>query len=446
MKWLVSLSLLVWVNASAQEDKTLTLEEAIRIGKENSRFIEVSRARTDAASAKASEARTYLLPTLTLGGAYQRLSEIDPFQVRLPGTPAPITISPVVLNNYSLKATLQQPLFTGFRLMSMLHSSEDLARASEYDHQNTEADLVLNVTAAYWTMYQTLQKKIYADENALRLETDVRNVKNLLHAGLATQNDLLKANVQLSTAKLNQIDAANDVQLSMMSLNNVLGLPLSTRIALTSTPGAGADSIGQSDTTPQEAPVTLQTKALATRPDLLAMQSRVAAAEAAVQAAQGGWWPQVYLAGNYYYSRPNPRILPTRDEFLSTWDVGVQVQVNLWNWGATLFQTEQAEAGLKQNQSQLEQLKENTMLEVERSVLVMQRAREKITVARIGVDQAEENARVTGEKHRSGLATTSDILDAEVALLQARTAFVGALVEFELAKAQLKRATGGTMG
>jgi outer membrane protein TolC len=121
----------------------------------------------------------------------------------------------------------------------------------------------------------------------------------------------------------------------------------------------------------------------------------------------------------------------------------VQVQVNLWNWGATLFQTEQAKAGLKQNQAQLEQLKENTMLEVERSLLVMQRAREKITVARIGVDQAEENARVTGEKHRSGLATTSDILDAEVALLQARTAFVGALVEFELAKAQLKRATGG---
>ena len=65
-----------------------------------------------------------------------------------------------------------------------------------------------------------------------------------------------------------------------------------------------------------------------------------------IRVAQSGWYPQVALTGNYYYSRPNPRIQPSRDEFAHTWDVGVGASFDVWNWGQTLHQTTEARAQL----------------------------------------------------------------------------------------------------
>jgi outer membrane protein len=88
------------------------------------------------------------------------------------------------------------------------------------------------------------------------------------------------------------------------------------------------------------------------------------------------------------------------------------------------------------------QMKDNVSLEVQRYDLAVRRAAEKIEVASVAVDQAEENARTTSDKFKSGLATSLDLLDADVALLQARTNYTGALVEYELARARLNRAIG----
>ena len=95
-----------------------------------------------------------------------------------------------------------------------------------------------------------------------------------------------------------------------------------------------------------------------------------------------------------------------------------------------------------QNELAYEQLKENVSLDVKRQALAVSRAKEKIQVAGLAIEQAEENQRTTGDKFRQGLATSTDLLDANVALLQAKTNYSGALVEHEVAVARLKKALG----
>ena len=442
MRWLVGVCLLLSLTARAEGPTILTLEEALAYGKQNSSSMRISLAKTDAATAKASESRALLLPTVKLDGGYRRLSEIDPFRVQLPVSPSPVTISPVVLDNFTLRAAVQQPIFTGFRLMSNAHAADRLAEASRYDHRNAEADLALNITTAYWRLYQASQQKVFVDENVARLETDARDAENLMRAGLATRSDVLRVQVQLSNARLARVDAAHEVELSMMNLNALIGLPLDTDVAPGSTPDSAGALRPESGVAPPEGLQKWEERALSSRPDVLAMQSRMTASEEAVRTAQGSWWPQVYLAGNYYYSRPNSRIMPTRDEFKGTWDIGIQVQLDIWNWGTTLFQTEQAEAGLAQARALLAQTKDNASLEVRSALLLISRSRERIDVAQLAVNQSEENARETKEKYRAGMATTADLLDADVGLLQSRTTYTSSLVEYELAKARLTRALG----
>lgn len=431
---LLALSLPLTVHS--QNGVPLTLEDALRVGVANNRLLRASAAKSDAAAARASEAGAALLPSIKMQASYTRLSEVDPFQVNVPFLPAPVVISPVVLNNYALRVGLQQPVFTGFKLAGNAHAANLLAQATDADTRSDRADLVLNITGAYWALYQARQMRRVTNENVTRLESYRDDTERLLASGAATRNDKLRIDVQLASATLQRIDAENDEQVALMNLNTLLGQPLETPLLLTSEP-ANDDRAGGVTAVPEVSGVVTDL-----RPDLQAMHARVEASKEYVTAARGGWFPQLFLTGSFSYARPNPRYLPTRDEFKSTWDVGVSLQWDLWTWMTPGHQTDQAHAQLRQNELLFEQMKDNARLEVTRASLGVGRARAKIGVAASAVVQAEENVRILKDKYREGLSTSTELLDAEVALLQASTNLTGARVEYEVAFARLRKAAG----
>jgi len=437
MKSFVALTVVLTVSALSQTVQRLTLEDAIAIGQKKSKTLFISTAKVEAASAKADEAHAGMLPSLKFAGGYARLSDVPPFEIGPPALPKEVVIAPSPMDSYNARVSIQQPLFTGFKLKSNARAAEYLARASESDRENDNNDLTLNITAAYWSLYQAHETKKFVDENVDRLLAYRKDTENLLKSGLATRNDLLKIEVQLSNARLTQIDAGNDVEVAMMTLNNAIGQPIETEIELASSPRESAlESAGQT-------PAGLAEKAFAIRPDLQSIQSRLEASKAGLSATQGNYYPQIFLAANYYYNRPNTRYQPTIDAFKSSWDLGVQVQFDIWNWGTTSSEVEQARALVTQDENLYGQMKDNIVLDVKRYYLAVERAREKIQVAGVGVDQAEENARTTRDKYTSGLATSTELLDADVALLQAHTNYTGALVEQEIAVARLRKSVGG---
>jgi len=420
--------------AFSQEKRPLSIEEAIRIGLERSRSLHISSMKVLAADARSSEANAARLPSLKLQAGYARLSEIDPFAVSLPFLPSPVIISPIVLNNYTTRLSLQQPLFTGFKLEKSVAAAEYAAEAAGYDFSKDKVDLVYNIKSAYWNLYKAREIKRVVDENVELVRAHLGDVQNMMAQGLVTKNEVLKVQVQLSSSQLAQIDASNSVRIAMMSLNNLIGLPVETELDLIS--NVQAQEIGN-----QQLAILTQ-QALATRADVKAAEMRVQASEASVTAAKGSWYPQVSLYGNYYYSRPNPRILPTKDEFKDTWDFGVNLSFDIWNWNATKHQTDQAEASLAQSREVFEQLRDAITLEVNQSYLMLLQSKEKVSVAEKGVEQADENYRITKNKFSSGTATNTDLLDAEVALLQAKVNHTSSLVDLELAQARMMKAVG----
>ena len=443
MKRSLLFTLLISAGARSQTPVDLSLEDAINSGKENNRMLHVAVLKADAATAKAQEASVALLPTIKFDGSYRRLSDITPFALTFaPLIPTPIEINPNIPNVYNLKVGLQEPLFAGFRLQSNADAAGYLADAAEAERKGGEADLVLTIVNAYWSLYQAIQVKKFVDENVQRLKSYRADTQNLMKTGMATRNDLLKIDVQLSNARLAQVDAENDVDVAMMNLNNALGQPADRPLHITSTPATPTleDSLAITDVLSAD---VLVGRALDRRDDLAAMKSRVEASRLGVTAAQAGWWPQVNLTANYVYARPNQRYLPAVDKFKGTWEVGIGMQFDIWNWGTTLYQTDQARSQLLQSELLLDQLRDNAALEVRRSRLAVVRAANRISVAQEAIDQADENARTTDEKYRNGLATSTDVLDASFAVLQARTNVTGALVEREIALARLRKAVGG---
>jgi outer membrane protein TolC len=134
--------------------------------------------------------------------------------------------------------------------------------------------------------------------------------------------------------------------------------------------------------------------------------------------------------------------MPARDEFKGTWDVSLSVSFDIWNWGQTKNQTEQAKAQLAQARDARKLLEDQAVLEVTQSRLSLARARDKVRVAGQAVGQAEENFRVTRDRFKQGVALNTDVLDADVALLQARLNRTQAAIDLVLAQARLEKALG----
>lgn len=418
--------------AFSQEKEKLTIDESIKIGLKNSNVLHSSKMNLNYADAKWSEVNTFRLPSLSFSASYTRLSEVNPFTVNTPF--GRFDISPAIFNNYNMRVSLQQPVFTGFKLESNSKIAELNFLAAKQQYSADQNELVYNIKNAYWGLFEANQIQNVTEENVNQVQSHLTDVQNLFKQGLATKNDVLKVQVQLGEAQLKLIDAKNALRLANINLNNVLGIALSTEIET-------EEPVEEQITMPYDLS-SLLNQAYDRRPELRSMDYRVQANESGITAAKSDWFPQVYLTGNYNYSRPNPRILPTQDKFFGTWDVSVSLSLNLWNWGATVDRTDQAEAQFEQSKDTYKILKDRVTLEVTRNFLNIQKSKDKMSVAKQSVSQAEENYRITDEKFKNGLALNSDLLDAEVALLQAKTNYIQSIVDYQLAAAQLEKSVG----
>lgn len=419
------------VFVSPAQKKSLTIEESVAIGLENSKALHASQMKSEFAEARAREVSASLYPSLKVQASYQRLSSVPEFKIPFPGIP---TIFPYIADNYVARATLQQPLFTGWKLQGAADNASYQADASKSDVAKDRGDLVFNIKSAYWNLFRAREINHLADENVAQVSAHLEDTEHLIRQGLLTTNDLLKVKVQLSNSRILQSDAVNNVHLALIVFNSTVGLPLQTEIEITSRLTPTSKEFG-------DLPKILNA-AFLQRPEILAMEARVKASDAAIVSAAGGWFPQIFLTGNYYYSRPNQRIIPLQDQFNDTWDVGVSIQFDLWNNLSTLHQTSQARSQYEQHKDLLGTLKDGVTLDVTQNYLNYQQSKERIRLSELAVQQANESYRLSSEKFKAGLATNTELLDAEVALLQSKLQLTQALVDHELAGARLARSVG----
>lgn len=420
------------------DDKiSLTVEKCIEIGLEYSQSFYASAMDVKIAEAKYKEMRTQLLPSLKLEGSYTRLSKIPPFEVNIsiPGLPPMnFVISESILNYYNLKMSLQQPLFTGLALENAVKAARLGSLAAKEIHAKDRSELIFNIKNAYWSLYKAMEFKKLIDENVQLIEAHLNDVQRFFDQGLAKLNDVLKIQVQLSSMKVTQVETKQGVHLAMMALNSLLGLPLDKEIELVS-------KVEVVEETLPDAASQVQ-KALVARSELKAMDYNRQAAAAAVKIARAAYFPQLFLVGNYYYSNPNQRVMPIQAKFKDTWDVSLGMSLNLWNWRATAYQVAQANAQLAKVRAVESQLKDMVTLEVQQNYFDLLLNKEKTAVSEQNVKQAEENYRITNERFKAGLTTNSELLDAEVALLQAKVGRTQAFIDYELSRARFHKSTG----
>ncbi len=439
MRWLclilsVSISLSCTTRSFGREKMELTLEESIQIALKKSSSLAIANAKVKESRAKVGEARAGLFPQVSANGSYTRLDEapsmsLGDFPMLPPGTPAEIKIGDDDMYNSAI--SVQQPLFTGFRIMNGYSMARYGARAEEFNYQKARSDVIFNVENTFYEVLKAQEFEKVSEQALEQMKSHVRDLENMYKVGMIAENDLLKAKVQLSDTRLMTIRAANGVRIAKTAFLSGLGIPLDTEVVLKAKleykpiPPVGLESAVN--------------EALEERPEIKAMQYNLKIGRKAVSVSRAQWLPSVFLVGNYNYKRPDRT---NKWNWYDSWDVTLAVEMNIFDWGAIYYQTSQAKHGLRQMEEGSRQLRDGITLEVTQSYLFLQEAQEKIEVAQKNVEQAEENYRVTQEKFKQGMATNTDLLDANTMLIQAKMEHVQALADHNVAKAMLEKAMG----
>lgn len=334
-------------------------------------------------------------------------------------------------NNHANSLSASLPIFTGGKLSGTIKQAKANYQYNQVGVQRTYNEMRSTVTNGYFTMLQADNLQKLNAESVTRLEDHLKNVQAQYDVGVVAKVDVLRSQVELANAKQTLIQAENSYQVAEANMNKIVGLPMDTTLQLDNLLVYNAYDKNMDD---------CLAYAAEHRPELMQAKYNVDAAKGALMVARSGHMPQVAATATQQWSDSN---WPGDEN--GKWGVGVNVSLNVFDTGVTLSKIHGAEADLKKAEETYRDTVNAVNLDVRSNYLGLREAEKRISTTKLAVEQADEDYRIAQLRYMSGVGTNTDVLDAQVALTQAKTNYTQALYDYNTSKTALETSIGVPM-
>ncbi|RPJ84487.1 MAG: TolC family protein [Acidobacteria bacterium] len=259
-------------------------------------------------------------------------------------------------------------------------------------------------------------------------------MRNRRKVGLIPESDVLSVQAQRSRQEVLLIEARNSRELAASDLGRLVGLPPGTPLEIDGRLGEVPSAAAEVE--------SLVSEARRARPERKALEHRIEGTDERRAAAQASTRPLVSVGAGVDYARPNPKIFPRMRESRESWDASVNVSWPLWDGGRSKAEAAEAAATREALEARLREFDSILEVEIRQRLLDLEAAGAAIMAAGDAVASASEARRMVADRYAAGVSTNTEVLDAEVALLQAELDRTRATASAHLAAARLERALG----
>jgi len=355
------------------------------------------------------------IPTISVGSTYVRLDEA------IAG----------IDDTYSNSLTVTQPIFQGSAIPAALYAARLAACMADEGVRAAVQTVIFDTASAYCEA--VLAERLFAvNEDAVKsAQAHLDEVIKKKQQGVASDYDVLRAQVDVSNFRAAMIQQQNKAHLARTRLLQIMGVSQRSDVRM-------ADDLVFEPMRPVlERAVEI---AFHNRPELLQAELGVRLQEQALRVAKSAYWPTIAAFYTREWQKPES-MNPPNDTWAEEWRAGARATLPLFDIereGRVL----QEKAGLKQRQIMLLDAQERVLLDIEQAVLTLRDAEEFVESQRLNLDRAREALRLVEVGYQNGVNTEVEVTDARSALTQARGFYHQALYAHTIARLNLQRAMG----
>jgi len=421
----------------ANAQQTVSLKNAIQYALQNKADAIKAQLNVRNSEYQIAEAKAGALPTLTGTGAlnYNPILQKTPLPGDLIGQPGTVVMVPFGQKwNSNIGVSLQQALFNQ-QVFIGLKAAKTTKEFYQINKQLTEEQVIEKVSTAYYQVFSQ-QQKLEAVQSSYESTLKARNIiKSLFENGLAKKVDLDRTNVNLTNLETNRSQLKNAVTLQENALKFYMGMPIEEPISLVKedvqiNPQLLTDQINTDNRT--------EVRVLEKKKQLLQYN---------VKATQAAYYPTLSLIGNYAWQGFGPKfpIGPGKSQGVYWSDyasVGLSLNIPIFNGFLTKSKVDQAKIQLETLEQDLKDTKLSMSLDYRNAKAQMENSLDAIKNQTANMELAQTVLDNTRSNYQYGLATLTELLDAENALVQAKNNYSNSLYDYKVAEVQLYKSQG----
>ena len=425
--------------AQVSGEISLTLDDAVLIGLERSRTLEIAKFDRDITAQKIRETWALVLPQVSTDLTYTRslkpsvLFFPDIFSGGNGSSFIPITIS--ADNAATATINLRQAIFNGSAFAG-IKAAGIVRKISNEAYRNAEANVIADIKLSYFDALISKDQLKLIQQSIARWDQSKKDTASMFRQGVAADIDTLKAYLSVENLRPDLIQAENRVATTMTRLKNAIGIPADSSIVLTGKLELSSASY------PQDIAAAYH-EAMDLRPDLRQLDLQVQAEGEKLNAARAERYPVISAFGQLESQTAFNDNIKTAD---SRWpvssSVGLQVSLPLFTGYRSSSQIEQAKITQMQTRTRVEDLKANIRAEVEVRLLNFRESQKRIDVQTKTISVAERSYKISLLRFKEGIGSRLELTDAELQLNKAKTNYLQAVYDYLVASVQLEKALG----
>ncbi len=437
MKKLFLIPLFVFAISANAQVKTLTLKDAITFALENKADAKKAKLEIENSEYQIQEIRSRALPQISANGSLTynpilQTNVLDGAMFGQPGQSVQVAFGQKWTSGAGVslsQAIFDQSVFTGLR------AARSTREFYQINNQLTEEQVIERVANNYYSVYVQRERLILLDSNFVNT-TKVRNiVKGQFDNGLAKKIDLDRIIVKMSNIDTERQQIKNQIELQENALKFYIGMPIETQIVIPQT------EFEVTLVALSEAPNT------ANRTEYLLLKKQEELLEFQKTAIKAEYYPTLSLVAGYNYLGQGPEVpffaKPSDGVYWSDYSaIGLNLRVPIFTGFGTRARVRQADVNIRSLQEDIK----DTQLGLD---LDYRNAKAQIENNLVTIKNQKENMRLAGDilkntknNYLQGLASLTDLLDAENASLEAQNNYTRAVLAYKIAEIALIKSKG----
>lgn len=412
------------LSIATSDTLNFTLDEAINYALMNNPEVRQMKIEYEKSESKVGEALSAFYPNISATGYYAYITDVP--VVEFDTMPIPFGTH----ENYNIQVSLQQVLFAWGKIYNAYKISDIGERIAELNLVRKKQEVRYSVTDAFYGLLVLQEMVELSRESLFQLKRHEEAVTKRYRAGLVSQFELLRAQVQVANLKPTLIEAENGLRLAKEGFKMLLGTPMESEINI-----SGELKMTEEVFDLEE----LTSSALHDRIELKNLKNVESIAKLSQAIARRANLPTLVAGATYERKKP---FSFTGDEWGSNIIFNIGFEFPIFNGFKNIELMRQASLELKEARLALDNLEKAITLEVKQAYLNLLAAREAIATAGENVGQAEKAFEIIDTRYKNGLATNLEYMDAQLASMQAKTNYFSALKNYHTSRAEIYKSIG----